>query len=83
MQDSASDPLMSKSESPTDKDSLKKTSRPTIEELSGTLFMLAVVSDEDDAVTLRADLKRSRLDEYKLQLCHREGRSQYASSLHI
>ena len=60
---------MSKSESPTDKDSLKKTSRPTIEELSGTLFMLAVVSDEDDAVTLRADLKRSRLDEYKLQCC--------------
>ena len=60
---------MSKSESPTDKDSLKKTSRPTIEELSGTLFMLAVVSDEDDAVTLRADLKRSRLDEYKLQRC--------------
>ena len=81
---------MSKSESPTDKDSLKKTSRPTIEELSGTLFMLAVVSDEDDAATLRADLKRSRLDEYKLQttalankIGHREGRSQYASSLHI
>jgi len=31
--------------------------------------MLAVVSDEDDAATLRADLKRSRLDEYKLQRC--------------
>jgi hypothetical protein len=60
---------MSKPESPTDKGSLKKTSRPAIEELSGTLFMLAVVSDEDDAATLRADLKRSRLDEYKLQRC--------------
>jgi len=61
---------MSKPESPTDKDSLTKTSRPAaIEELSGTLFMLAVVSDEDDAATLRADLKRSRLDEYKLQRC--------------
>ncbi|HCR29881.1 MAG TPA: hypothetical protein DIV79_07695 [Opitutae bacterium] len=59
---------MSKSESPIDKDSLK-TSRPAIEELGGTLFMLAVVSDEDDAATLRADLKRSRLDEYKLQRC--------------
>ena len=59
---------MSKPESPIDKDSLK-TSRPAIEELGGTLFMLAVVSDEDDAATLRADLKRSRLDEYKLQRC--------------
>ena len=51
------------------KDSLKKTSRPAIVELSGTLFMLAVISDEDDAATLRADLKRSRIDEYKLQRC--------------
>lgn len=60
---------MPKSESPTDKDSLKKTSGPAIVELSGTLFMLAVISDEDDAATLRADLKRSRIDEYKLQRC--------------
>ena len=59
---------MSKPESPIDKDSLK-TSRPAIEELGGTLFMLAVVSDEDDAATLRTDLNRSRLDEYKLQRC--------------
>ena len=59
---------MSKSESPIDKDSLQ-TSRPAIEELGGTLFMLAVICDEDDAATLRADLKRSRLDEYKLQRC--------------
>ena len=31
--------------------------------------MLSIISDEDDAATLRADLKRSRLKDYKLQRC--------------
>ncbi len=59
---------MSQSESPFSKDKTKAPP-PAIRELSGTLFLLAIVNDEDDAATLRADLKRSRLNEYKLQRC--------------
>lgn len=59
---------MSQSESPFSKDKAKAPP-PAIRELHGTLFLLAIVSDEDDAATLRADLKRSRLNEYKLQRC--------------
>jgi len=59
---------MSQSESPFSKDRAKAPP-PAIREIRGTLFLLAIVSDEDDAATLRADLKRSRLNEYKLQRC--------------
>ncbi len=50
---------MSQSESPFSKDRAKAPP-PAIREIRGTLFLLAIVSDEDDAATLRADLKRSR-----------------------
>ena len=59
---------MSQSESPFSKDRAK-VPPPVIREIRGTLFLLAIISDEDDAATLRADLKRSRLNEYKLQRC--------------
>ncbi len=59
---------MSQSESPFSKDRAKAPP-PAIREIGGTLFLLAIVKDEDDAATLRADLKRSRLSEYKLQRC--------------
>ncbi len=59
---------MSQSESPNFKDNVEDSSLP-IQGVRGTLFLLAVIRDEDDAATLRADLKRSRLSEYKLQRC--------------
>lgn len=59
---------MSQSESPNFKDNVEDSS-PPIRGVRGTLFLLAVIRDEDDAATLRADLKRSRLSEYKLQRC--------------
>lgn len=34
-----------------------------------TLFLLSISRDEDDAAALRADLKRSSLDNYKIQHC--------------
>lgn len=40
-----------------------------IRKLSGTLFILAIIEDEDDAACLRADLNRSQLVNYKLQQC--------------
>ncbi len=45
------------------------SSHSAISQIHGTLFMLSIISDEDDAATLRADLKRSRLKDYKLQRC--------------
>ncbi len=59
---------MTHSESPYNKDKAK-ASPQAIRELRRTLFLLAVVRDEDDAATLRADLKRSLLGAYKLQRC--------------
>lgn len=46
-------------------DPLSSEERPTSE----TLFLLSICRDEDDAATLRSDLKRSGLDNYKLQRC--------------
>ena len=40
-----------------------------IRQLNGTLFILAIVEDEDDAACLRTDLNRSNLVNYKLQHC--------------
>jgi len=37
----------------------------------GTLFMLAILGNPDDAAGLRTDLKRSRISHYKLQQCER------------
>lgn len=34
-----------------------------------TLFLLSISQDEDDAAALRADLKRSSLQDYKIQRC--------------
>jgi len=59
---------MTHSESPFSKDKAK-ASPQAIREIRGTLFLLAIIVDEDDAAALRADLKRSRLNEYKLQRC--------------
>lgn len=59
---------MTHSESPFSKDKAKASSH-AIREIRGTLFLLAIIVDEDDAAALRADLKRSRLSEYKLQRC--------------
>lgn len=59
---------MPRPESPNRPDNVD-TYQPAIQGIRGTLFLLAIVNDEDDAATLRADLKRSRLNEYKLQRC--------------
>ena len=59
---------MSRTESPNDLDNVD-TRQSAIQGIRGTLFLLAIVNDEDDAATLRTDLKRSRLNEYKLQRC--------------
>ena len=57
---------MSQSQSPFSKDRSKVPS-PLIREIRGTLFSLAIISDEDNAAPLRADLRRSQLNNYKLQ----------------
>ena len=59
---------MPRPESPNCPDNVD-TCQSAIQGIRGTLFLLAIVTDEDDAATLRADLKRSRLNEYKLQRC--------------
>ncbi len=59
---------MTRTESPNFKDDVD-TCQSVIHGIHGTLFLLSIVTDEDDAATLRADLKRSRLSEYKLQRC--------------
>jgi len=38
---------------------------------NATLFLLSICRDEDDAATLRTDLRRSTLQNYKLQQCDR------------
>ena len=59
---------MPRNESPNHKDNDDVT-QSAIHGIRGTLFLLSIVSDEDDAVTLRTDLERSRLNEYKFQRC--------------
>ena len=59
---------MPRNESPNHKDNDDVT-QSAIHGIRGTLFLLSIVSDEDDAATLRTDLKRSRLNEYKFQRC--------------
>ena len=59
---------MPQTESPNHKDN-DHVSQPAIQGIRGTLFLLSIVNDEDDAATLRTDLKRSRLNEYKFQRC--------------
>jgi len=59
---------MPRNESPNHKDNANVT-QSAIHGIRGTLFLLSIVSDEDDAATLRTDLKRSRLNEYKFQRC--------------
>lgn len=43
--------------------------RPLTRAVSGTYFLLSISRDEDDSAAIRADLKRSRLGDYKLQQC--------------
>jgi DNA-binding response OmpR family regulator len=59
---------MPRTKSPSHKDNVD-LSQSAIHGIRGTLFLLSIVNDEDDAATLRTDLKRSRLNEYKLQRC--------------
>lgn len=42
-----------------------------VEAVAETIFLLSIARDEDDAATIRADLKRSLLGPYKLQHCAR------------
>ncbi len=73
---------MSHSESPDCNDE-PRIPASGIREVCGALSLLAIISDEDDAATIRADLKRSRLSEYKLQSCRSiaDGRNLLQSSV--
>jgi hypothetical protein len=59
---------MPRNESPNHKDNANVT-QSAIHGIRGTLFLLSIVRDEDDAANLRTDLKRSRLNECKFQRC--------------